>query len=172
MAKNQDNQSLLLVKFPEQAQAFEALSELKKRAEGPNHTIVQAAVVEKSINDDMVYRDGFTTEQERSNDWFKGGIIGGLVGILGGPFGVLIGGGIGTLIGTIVTQDKIQDQSEIVDGKMTDIDAENPFILALVEEDDESDVNYVFREIDERVVIRRTDANVVAKEIEQAQSDD
>ena len=167
--KDLENQSLLFVKFPEQSQAYEALSELKKRSQGPEHRIVQAAVVEKSINDDMVYKDGFTTEQEHSNDWFKGGMIGAVVGILGGPCGVLLGGGIGSLIGAVVTGDKINDQSKIIDGKLDSIEAENPFIIALIDENDQRSLDQTFYEIDERIVIRRSKAEDVANEIAESE---
>ena len=169
-----ETKSVLFAKFPQESQAYEALSQLNQRSSSDQHTVLQAAVVEKGMAGDMQFKDGFSTEQERSTDWFKGGLLGAVVGIIGGPIGILLGGGIGALVGTTVTADKIQDQETLLENSMSDIDANNPFIIAFVDEEDTNMLNNLFKDVDPDTIIRRKDAGEVAqdiKEAEQAQSE-
>src|SRR4029453_19209262 len=91
-------ESVVIIRFPQSSQAYQALSELRGLSESLASVEVRSAALAERASDgtlripeqdDAVIGAGTAT----------GGLIGTLAGVLGGPLGVLLGFGTGALVG-------------------------------------------------------------------------
>jgi uncharacterized membrane protein len=91
-------ESVVIIRFPQSSQAYQAVSELRGLAESLNSLEVRsAALVERRP-------DGTLRVPEQSDEiigagTIAGGLVGMLAGVLGGPLGMLLGFGTGALVG-------------------------------------------------------------------------
>jgi len=99
-------ESVVIIRFPQSSQAYEALSELRGLGESLTSLQVRsAALVERAP-------DGTVRIPEQKDDVIgmgtaAGGLLGTLVGVLGGPLGVLLGFGTGALVGGVFDVDRV-----------------------------------------------------------------
>ncbi|MBR5430266.1 MAG: DUF1269 domain-containing protein [Firmicutes bacterium] len=156
--------SVIVVSFAVESEAYQALSELKREAVCEDYVISQACVVKKEEEGKFKLQDSFDTGVETRNDTRRGGLLGALIGILGGPMGVLLGYGAGTLLGLAVdSSDAARNLSYV--GQVSDSLPEGGTgLIALVAEQDtvSFDVHFVKYEVQ----LTRLDAAEVAAEVE------
>ncbi|HEU4426439.1 MAG TPA: DUF1269 domain-containing protein [Pilimelia sp.] len=114
-------ESVVIIRFPQSSQAYQALSDLRGLGESLTSLEVRsAALVERGPDgtlrvperDDTIIGAGTAT----------GGLIGTLVGVLGGPLGVLLGFGTGALVGGLFDIDRVTS----VDGALAQLSAQVP----------------------------------------------
>jgi uncharacterized membrane protein len=114
-------ESVVIIRFPQSSQAYQALSELRGLSESLASVEVRsAALAERAPDgtlripeqDDAVIGAGTAT----------GGLIGMLAGVLGGPLGVLLGFGTGALVGGVFDVDRATS----VDGALGLLSAQIP----------------------------------------------
>lgn len=157
--------SVAIIRFPESAQAYQALSDLRGLAETlTSIELRSAALVERTP-------DGALRVPEQGDTVIgtgtaTGGLVGMLVGVLGGPLGVLLGFGTGALAGGLFDIDRATG----VDSALTLLSAEIPpdstaLIVELVESSPEPLDQLAARF---GASIERQPAELVAAEVEAA----
>jgi uncharacterized membrane protein len=92
------DKNVIVVSFAVEANAYQALSELKQVAAQGKVGLDNAVVLERAADGSFTVKD--MENQTIGNKTGIGGLIGAFVGILGGPLGVLFGWGAGSLIGS------------------------------------------------------------------------
>lgn len=98
------------ITFPENSQAYEAMSKLSSAAGG--FELRSAGIVERDKN-------GFLHVAERSDfdaavGFTGGSLIGMLVGVLGGPIGMLLGWSVGAAAGALFDADRMDTGDEAI----------------------------------------------------------
>ena len=111
--------------------------------------------------------DNFTSEHLTSNDTVKGGLIGGLIGILGGPLGALLGGATGALLGKASDSDNKLDSKTLIEQAAQKLEEGDLALIMMVDETDEGILDHML--VKYNVVVIRYDADVIAKEVEDAE---
>ncbi|EOI58567.1 MULTISPECIES: hypothetical protein [Enterococcus] len=105
---------IALITYKNNSDAYEALSKLKTLSNGTTVEIKQAAIIEKSSDE-----NGFSIKDsldfESGNRIATGGLIGAIVGILGGPLGVLCGWVVGDIAGIGTNYVKTKRNNTIFD---------------------------------------------------------
>ena len=105
---------IALITYKNNSDAYEALSKLKTLSNGTTLEIKQAAIVEKSMDqNNFSIKDGL--DFESGNRIATGGLIGAIVGILGGPLGVLCGWVVGDIAGMGTNYVKTKRNNTIFD---------------------------------------------------------
>jgi uncharacterized membrane protein len=98
-------QSVVIIRFPQSSEAYQALSELRGLGESlASLQVRSAALVERKP-------DGTLRVPEQGDAVIgvgtaTGGLLGMLAGVLGGPLGVLLGFGTGALVGGVFDVDR------------------------------------------------------------------
>src|SRR5215472_16992829 len=92
-------ENVLTISFHDDANAYEALTQLKELDSQGQLGLRGAAVVTRGEDGQLVQKDEIADSNFEGTT--SGGIIGLLIGILGGPVGVLVGGATGVLIGSL-----------------------------------------------------------------------
>ena len=92
-----DMENVVVVRFPDASNAYQALSVLKQCDAEGRIALNAAAVVERTPEGLLRMPEG--TDNVGLEGTVGGGLIGMLVGVLGGPLGMLLGWGAGALIG-------------------------------------------------------------------------
>ena len=91
-------ESVVIIRFPESSQAYQALSELRGLGESLTSVEVRsAALVERTPDGTLRVPEG--SDEVIGAGTTAGGLVGMLAGVLGGPLGVLLGFGTGALVG-------------------------------------------------------------------------
>ncbi len=160
-------ESIILVKFNVESEAYEAFSEVKKAFMAPEFMISQACVVKKE-NGQILTKDCFDTGIESTNDARFGGIMGMLIGFLAGPLGILLGGGIGLMIGGIKDAADVAKNSSMIEKVCAAIPEGRTALIALVSELKDVSFDRFFDKYDTEIL--RLDAAVVAEELKKAQT--
>jgi uncharacterized membrane protein len=93
-------ENLVIVRFDQDAKAYQALTEIKTLAGTGAFQLHEAAVVVAQADGSLQIKDSVGLAKTEGTD--AGSLIGLLVGILGGPFGMLLGWLAGTAIGASV----------------------------------------------------------------------
>jgi uncharacterized membrane protein len=114
-------ESVVIIRFPQSSQAYQALSDLRGRGESLTSLEVRsAALVERRPDGTLrVPEQGDTVIGAGTA---TGGLIGTLVGVLGGPLGVLLGFGTGALVRGLFDIDRATS----VDGALAHLSAQVP----------------------------------------------
>ena len=111
--------------------------------------------------------DNFSSEYLKSNDAVKGGLIGGLIGVLTGPVGMLLGGAAGALLGKAGEENKRDESAALIEQAAQKLEEGDIALIGLVEEADESILDHALVKFN--TVIVRYDADVISKELEEAE---
>ena len=157
--------SVVLVNFEVESEAYQALSELKRAAASEDFVVSQACVVKKE-EEGVKLQDGFDTGVESRNDALRGGLLGALIGIIGGPLGVLLGYAGGSLVGMAVDGADTAKNVSLIGQVAESMEEGKTSLIALVSEKDELSFDVNFTKFDARVT--RLDAAEVAAEVEKA----
>ena len=98
-------ESVVIIRFPQSSQAYQALSELRDLA-GSLITldVRSAALVERKPDGTLNVPEG--GDATIGVGTTAGGLVGMLAGVLGGPLGVLLGFGTGALVGGLFDLDR------------------------------------------------------------------
>jgi uncharacterized membrane protein len=94
------DENVLVIRFPEASNAYQALSVLKQADADGRIGLRAAAIVERTPEGQLRIPDG--AENVGLEGTAAGGLIGMLVGVLGGPLGMLLGSGAGAMTGGVV----------------------------------------------------------------------
>ena len=159
--------SVIIVNFEVESEAYQALSELKREAVTEDYVVSQACVVKKEEGG-LKLQDGFDTGVETRNDALRGGLLCALVGILGGPLGVLLGYAGGTLVGMAVDGSDTAKNASYIEQAASALEEGKTSLIALVSEKDSLSVDVHFVKFESQVT--RLDAAEVAAEVEKAQA--
>ena len=157
--------SVVLVNFEVESEAYQALSELKRAAASEDFVVSQACVVKKE-EEGVKLQDGFDTGVESRNDALRGGLLGALIGIIGGPLGVVLGYAGGSLVGMAVDGADTARNVSLIGQVAESMEEGKTSLIALVSEKDELSFDVNFTKFDARVT--RLDAAEVAAEVEKA----
>jgi uncharacterized membrane protein len=115
------------------ANAYQALTDLKQLDSQGQITVVEAAVVTRDPDGRVV------PKSEVGNDPYvgtaSGGMIGLLVGIIGGPLGVLLGGTTGLLVGSLFDLDDAVTTESVLGEISKQVQPSRTAVLAQVAEE-------------------------------------
>lgn len=124
--------SVIVVSFHDDANAYEALTQLKELDSQKQLNVEGAAVVQRGQD------GGLTVKDEIGDPGYAGtatgGLVGLLVGILGGPLGILVGGATGLFVGSIVDLDDDDDTESMLAELSKSIGVGRTALLAQVSE--------------------------------------
>jgi uncharacterized membrane protein len=93
-------ENLAIIRFAEEAKAYQAFSELKTLLDAGAFNVHEAAVVVAGPSGALDVKDSIGFDKNEGSS--TGSLIGLLVGILGGPFGILLGWLAGSALGSTV----------------------------------------------------------------------
>ncbi len=158
------DKNVIVVSFPVEANAYQALSELKLAAGQGKVGLDNAVVIERAADGSFSVKD--MENQTIGNKTGIGGLIGAFVGILGGPLGVLFGWGAGSLIGSASEVGDAVESQAMLSKLSTQIPAGSAGLIAEVTEVANEVVDGVMGKLD-GTVTRQSAADVEA-EIEAA----
>jgi uncharacterized membrane protein len=157
--------NVIAVTFEDDANAYEALTNLKELESQGQIGIRGAAVVSRDETGSVHDKD--EVGGDSATGTATGGIVGLLIGILGGPFGILIGGATGLLIGSLF-DDSDNDETESVLAEIsTSIRVGRNALLAEVSEQSPEVIDAAMTRLGGTVIRRRSDdveAEVAAAE--------
>ena len=157
-------ENLVLASFKEEDKAYQALTKMKSHFVTEDYTILQAAIIQRE-NRQVLYKDGFDSEQILSTDWLKTGMIGALIGVLAGPLGILLGGGLGSYIGERTTFSRIKENETMLEHSVLKLSQDHLLLAILVQEDDEQKLDDFLLSFDSEVYILRKDIELVEDEL-------
>jgi uncharacterized membrane protein len=152
--------------FTEENEAREALAALSQTPKINGTTIYQMSLVKRK---EGVLRlcDNFSSEYLKSDDAAKGGLIGGLIGLLSGPVGMLLGGAAGAMLGDAKEAVKRDESAALIEQAAQKLEEGDIALIGLVEEEDEGILDHAM--VKYNTVIIRYDAEVISKELEEAE---
>lgn len=104
--------NVVVVSFPDDSNAYEALTTLKQLDSQRQIELSAAAVVARG-------EDGHVEVKDEVGDagvggTATGGVVGLLIGIIGGPLGILIGGATGLLVGSLFDLEDADDTESVL----------------------------------------------------------
>lgn len=152
--------------FASEAEAREAMTALSEAPEYNGTNILQMSLVKRQ-GGELKLCNNFTSENLKSHDTVKGGLIGGLIGILAGPLGVLLGGATGTLLGRASDADNKLDSKTLIEQAAQKLEEGDLALIMMVDESDESVLDRRLLKYND--IIIRYDAETIAKEVEAAE---
>jgi len=152
--------------FTSENEAREAMAALSETPQINGTTIYQISLVKRKEGV-LKLCDNFSSEYLKSNDAVKGGLIGGLIGVLTGPVGLLLGGAAGALLGKAGEEDKKDESAALIEQAAKKLEEGDIALIALVDETDESILDHAMVKFN--TVIVRYDAEVISKELEEAE---
>ena len=158
-------ESVFVVKFNVQSEAFQALTELRQQPANDDFVVSQACLVNKK-DGRITMLDQFDTGMESVNDTGTGTMIGALVGILGGPIGVLRGASYGAMVGSVMDTADILDNASLIEQVCGTIDDDETAVIALVSEQKTESFDEAMKKFDTKV--KWFDAGELAAEVEKA----
>ncbi|MBC1436169.1 DUF1269 domain-containing protein [Paenilisteria rocourtiae] len=162
----QTNKTVLIMNFETESKSYQAFSEIKTLHAERKIRGEQMAVVEHDHNHKINAKDFLDFTGGDKN--MKGSLIGMLVGILGGPLGVLLGWMTGAIIGSTQDAKEIRDAMNVFEKTLETIPEDQTGVILIAEEEHNEYINeLVNNKLGGRVI--RMDANLVAREINQAQ---
>ncbi|MBR3020485.1 MAG: DUF1269 domain-containing protein [Clostridia bacterium] len=152
--------------FTKESDAREAMAALTAAPQINGTTIYQISLV-KRVEGVLKLCDNFTSSYLKSGDTVKGGLLGGLIGILTGPIGMLLGSVTGALAGKIEDLDNKDDSAALIEQAAQKLEEGDIALIALVDETNEAVLDHAL--VGYNTIIVRYDANVIAKELEEAE---
>ena len=152
--------------FTQESEARKALSALSENPQLNGTTIYQMSLVKRKEGV-LKLCDNFTSEHLTDNSAAKGGLIGGLIGVLTGPIGMLLGAASGALLGKAKEYGNKDDSIALIEQAAKKLGEGDIALIGLVEETNEEILDHAF--VPFNTVVIRYDANVIAKELEEAE---
>ena len=152
--------------FTKESEAREAMAALT-RAPKINGTAIYQISLVKRVEGVLKLCDNFTSDDLKSGDTLKGGLVGGLIGILGGPIGMLLGGVTGALAGKLGDYDNKDDSAALIEQAAQKLGEGDIALIILADETKEDVLDHAL--VGYNTVIVRYDAKVIAKELEEAE---
>lgn len=152
--------------FASEAEAREAMTALSETPEINGTNILQMSLVKRQ-DGELKLCNNFTSDNLKSHDTVKGGLIGGLIGILGGPLGALLGGATGALLGKASDSDNKLDSKTLIEQAAQKLEEGDLALIMMVDETNEAILDRML--VKYNVVVIRYDADVIAKEVEDAE---
>src|SRR6476619_750515 len=125
-------ENVVVVRFTEPSQAYQALSVLKECDAKGRIGLESAAVVERTANGEL--RVPESADNVGLVGTASGSLLGMLIGVLGGPVGVLLGWGTGALMGGPLDIDRGVTSDEALTTLGTAIPPGSTAVTASVEE--------------------------------------
>ena len=157
--------NVVVVRFADDSQAYEAVSELTKLDVDDRVDIRAAALLTRSGNGTISVPE--KTDKIAGLLVPSGGMIGMLVGVLGGPIGMLLGGSIGALAGGVGEMRRAGERDVALGFIAKEVAPGSTVIVAQVIESAEEVIDSAM-EVLGGTVVRRPTADVAA-EIEAAE---
>ena len=152
--------------FASEAEAREAMTALSETPEINGTNILQMSLVKRQ-DGELKLCNNFTSDNLKSHDTVKGGLIGGLIGVLGGPLGMLLGGATGALLGKASDSDNKLDSKTLIEQAAQKLEEGDLALIMMVDETNEAILDRML--VKYNVVVIRYDADVIAKEVEDAE---
>lgn len=149
--------------FPQQADAYQALSALKSSAVASE--VTAAALVERDAEGRLTMPE--SADATSGAGFATGSLIGLTVGILGGPLGMLLGWGLGAAVGGLTDADKADDQTSALLSLGSSIPAGGNALVLQTDEDDLSALDHFAA--DHQATISRRPLDEVLSELEAAE---
>src|SRR5215475_11882552 len=164
------SENVIAVSFPQDANAYEALSRLKELNANGEVDVRGAAVVVRGEDGRVLTKDQIADESVEGT--LGGGLVGLLVGVLGGPLGIIVGGATGVLVGSLFDMDDSDETESALADISRAVRVGSTGLLADVNEDSSGAVDAVMANLG-GTVLRRSAADVHAEveAAEQAQSE-
>ena len=125
-------ENVIAVIFTEDANAFEAMTQLKDLDSQKQLELVGAAVVTRAEDGHIEVKDEVDDQSFAGTTGF--GLVGLVIGILGGPVGVLIGGATGVLVGSLFDLGDTDDTESALSDISKSVQADRSALLAQVTE--------------------------------------
>ena len=151
--------------FVDEQEARKAMKALAETPEINGTKLIQMSLIKRQ-NGEIKLCDNFTSEQLKSNDTIKGGLIGGLVGLLSGPLGALLGGAAGALLGNAVDASQKLDSKTLIAQVAKKLEEGDMALIMLADEKDEGILDHML--VGYNTLVIRYDADVIVKEVEAA----
>jgi uncharacterized membrane protein len=151
---------VIVVKFDDDANAYEALTDLKELDTQGQLDVRAAAVVVRNDDGHIDVKDQVADHTITATA--TGGILGLLIGILGGPLGVLLGGATGLLIGSLFDMDDEGDNESVLSDISKSVRLDRTALLAEVTEPSVDVVDSAMARLS-GTVLRRSLADVEAE---------
>ena len=127
-----DVENVVVVRFTERSNAYQALSVLKECDAEGRIALQSAAIVERTPEGELRIPEG--TDNVGLVGTASGSLIGMLVGVLGGPVGVLVGWGAGALMGGVFDIDRAEKSDEALAALGRAMPPESTAVIATVAE--------------------------------------
>lgn len=160
-------ENVLIVYFNIESEGYQAFTEMCQDTFPQSKSIlIEQASLIKRENGNIIEKDYFTSESI-SEGILMGTIVGSFLGVLGGPLGVLLGIGLGATIGRLSSLHDIEENAGLLQSVTSRLQENDIAILAVVQEEDEVQLDDYFAKFDAMVV--RYDAHVIEEEIEYAE---
>jgi uncharacterized membrane protein len=160
MADGDFRENVVVVNFPEESKAYEALTSVRELDSQGQVEMRAAAVVARDANGGVVVKDQIGDDGLEGTA--TGGILGLLIGILGGPLGILIGGATGLLIGSLFDLEDSEESESVLGEISTSIHAGRTALLAEVQEQSHEVLDAAMSRLDGEV-LRRSVTDVEAE---------
>ena len=152
--------SVVVVGFMENNQAYEGFSVLKSLSDKQELTARSAAVVERDSNGTLQIKDSFDAESGVATT--GGGLVGMLLGVIGGPYGMLLGLTGGALAGGSFELNRGDEQDEVLTQLNAAINPGHTVLVAQVNEPTEAVLDKAMGDLG-GVVVRRSEADVLTE---------
>jgi uncharacterized membrane protein len=157
--------NVIAVSFEDDANAYEALTDLKELESQGQIGIRGAAVVSRDETGSVHDKDEVGGESLAGTA--TGGIVGLLIGILGGPFGILIGGATGLLVGSLFDGSDADETESVLAEISKSLRVDHDALLAEVSEQSPEVIDTAMTRLGGTVLRRRSsdvEAEVAAAE--------
>jgi uncharacterized membrane protein len=152
--------SVLVVGFKENNQAYEGFSVLKSLSDKQQLTARSAAVVERDQKGALQIKDSFDSDTGVATA--GGGFLGMLLGVIGGPVGMVLGLTGGALAGGSFELDRADEQDEVLTQLNAAINPGHTVVIAQVNEPTTQTLDKAMGELG-GVVVRRSEADVLTE---------
>lgn len=160
-------QNVLTAIFEVESQGYQAMTEIRQDLAREKYFVPQMALVKK-VGDELKTLDSYQSPLLEDGHTFGGGLFGSMLGIIGGPLGVLLGGSWGALAGAVADSANSDSATSLLDEVSNRLDDGLVAIVALVSEDDESQLDAILGKF--QAYIMRRDMAFVAEEVEKKQA--
>ena len=152
--------SVVVVGFKENDQAYEGLSVLKSLTDQKQLTARSAAVVERDQTGKLQMKDSFDADSGVATT--GGGLVGMILGVIGGGVGMLLGLTGGALAGGSFEMRRADEQDEVLTQINAAINPGHAVLVAQVNEPSVAVLDKAMGDLD-GVVLRRSEADVLTE---------